>query len=608
MPVSQDGGGASQSVAIIFEPDYNAGGSKVTLARRVEEVGMNALFHPWGFLAFALVMLVACAPPMGRAPAGPAEGAQPREMRTLSVVVRNEPFDLTDSASGRNNITLALFVARMVHSDDLDRPAPVLAEALPELNTETWRVLPDGRMETAFRLRPNIAWHDGAPLTAEDVAFTHRTNAIQLASGLSQSAISTIEHRAIEQVLAPDPQTVVVRWKQLYADAVRLDLKILPRHILEPVVEEGRPEVLGSHPYWTTQYVGAGPYRVARWEPGAFIEATGFEAYALGRPSIDRIRVTWNGDPNATLARVLAGDADLALDGAIFYPQAATLKKEWAAGAQGVVLIQPGSLRFVSAQHRPAYASPASVLDARVRRATAHALDRQALNEALTEGYGVFAESVAPPGVRYYAEVDRTAPKYPYDLRRTEQLMAEAGFAKAADGWYASAAEGRHGPEIMGVAEGQEGQETTIVVDYLRRAGIDAQLRLVPQAQLQQSDEMKSTYPAWRTNYGLGSPKNLSADRVLGSRAATVENRWSGTNKMGWSNEAHDSLYDRWLRTLDVAEADSILIQIAKFTMEELPYIPTYFDPTVAAHSATLAGPSLGFGTAWYNLRQWSWQ
>ena len=125
---------------------------------------------------------------------------------------------------------------------------------------------------------------------------------------------------------------------------------------------------------------------------------------------------------------------------------------------------------------------------------------------------------------------------------------------------------------------------------------------------MQQSDEAKATSPAWRTNYGLGAPRNLSADRLLGSRAATAENRWGGTNKMGWDYPEHDRLYDLWTRTLDAGQGDRILVQIGVIEMEQLPFIPTYFDPAVAAHAAALVGPSLGFGTAWHNVHQWYWK
>jgi peptide/nickel transport system substrate-binding protein len=225
----------------------------------------------------------------------------------------------------------------------------------------------------------------------------------------------------------------------------------------------------------------------------------------------------------------------------------------------------------------------------------------------LTEGYGPAAELPAAPGVRYFAALERVAPRYPYDLRRTEQLMAEAGFSRGPEGIYVGV-EGQHSPELMGVAEGLEAQETTIIADYLKQAGIDAQLRLVPQAQLQQFDEMKSLYPAWRTNYGYGAPKDLSAGRMLGARASKAENRWGGTNKMGFDNPEHDQLYARWIQTLDVAEADRILVQIGRMHMEELPYIPNYFSPEVIAHARSLNGPTVGFGTSWHNIHEWSWK
>jgi ABC-type transport system substrate-binding protein len=163
----------------------------------------------------------------------------------------------------------------------------------------------------------------------------------------------------------------------------------------------------------------------------------------------------------------------------------------------------------------------------------------------------------------------------------------------------------------LGVAEGQEGQETTIIADNLRRAGIDVRLRLVAAAQIQQSDEIKATYPAWRTNnHYTTATRALSADRMLGSRAATAEDKWSGTNKSGWSNAAHDRLFDAWSRALDRTERNQLMVEIITLTNEELPFIPLYFGANVVAHVAALQGPQTpGLETMIHgNIHEWSWR
>lgn len=565
-------------------------------------------------LLLALASLLACAPtargPSG-AEAGRSEQRAVRETRPLSIVFRIEPFDITDSASSRNNLGRALFNSGLVNLDRNEVPYGALAETVPQLNTDTWRVFPDGKMETVFRLRPGLTWHDGTPFTADDYVFTRRANTARMEWGLSVSSISPVEHRAIEEIAAPDARTVVFRWRQAYVQAGTIELRPLAQHILGPVLDQGMSDAFGSHPYWTTEYVGMGPYRMTRWEPGAFIDGVAFPGYALGKPRIERVHVTWSGDPNATLARLLAGDADIAVDQAIQFQQAATLRREWAArgGNAGTVVLTPSQIRQLQAQHRPAYANPASVLDVRFRRATAHAIDRQALADAMLEGEGQVAETIAPKTVSYYAEVERVVPKYPFDLRRTDQILAEMGIIKGPDGFYVSPTEGRLAPEVLGIAEGQEGQETTIVADYLRRAGFDTQLRLVAAAQINQSDEMKATFPAWRTNY-TGSNRSMSAERLLGSRAASPENRWGGTNKTGWNNPEHDRLYEAWTEALDREARTRLVIEIIKITNEELPYIPTYFNTEVVAHGAALRGPySPAIETTQYeNVHQWELQ
>src|SRR5947208_6061803 len=99
-------------------------------------------------LLFAGLILGACAPGTPRAQSGEGAGqssaAAPQP--TLAIVLRVEPVGMTDSASSLNRISLALFSAYLAQKDNKENPYPVLATAVPQLNTDTWRILPDGKM------------------------------------------------------------------------------------------------------------------------------------------------------------------------------------------------------------------------------------------------------------------------------------------------------------------------------------------------------------------------------------------------------------------------------------------------------------------------------
>jgi peptide/nickel transport system substrate-binding protein len=227
----------------------------------------------------------------------------------------------------------------------------------------------------------------------------------------------------------------------------------------------------------------------------------------------------------------------------------------------------------------------------------------------MLQGEGLPADTIVPPtAASLYEAVTRVVKQYPYDLRRAEQLMAEVGYSKGQDGVFTGAA-GTFSPEVRGISEGDEGRETTIVADLLRRTGMDARLNVMPTAVLEDNDELKSTYPAFRTNQ-TSPTASLSAERMLGSRASAPANRWSGTNKMGWSNEEHDRLYDAWSKALDRDERTALIIQIARVTSEELPYVPMYFAPDVVAHTADLVGPRTRAlqTTRHGNVNEWHWK
>jgi len=99
--------------------------------------------------------------------------------RTLIVGIGREPQNLAPFGPLASGLTAAVMSVRPFNAflelvDDRGVAHPYLAETLPALDTDTWRVFPDGRMETRYRLKANVVWHDGAPFTAEDLVFAWR--------------------------------------------------------------------------------------------------------------------------------------------------------------------------------------------------------------------------------------------------------------------------------------------------------------------------------------------------------------------------------------------------------------------------------------------------
>lgn len=126
-------------------------------------------------LATAAILMVGCAPG-SQTSAGQPNSAVPSQSRTLVFAMRLEPPDLggiklTDSGE-TPALPSALFNSRLSVVDHQGINRPQLAAALTQLNTSDWMVSPDGRMETTYRLREGLRWHDGQAITAQDFIFS----------------------------------------------------------------------------------------------------------------------------------------------------------------------------------------------------------------------------------------------------------------------------------------------------------------------------------------------------------------------------------------------------------------------------------------------------
>ena len=415
---------------------------------------MAALSRRVGLLSvIAVVGLASCGPTTrGGGQGGGATSAESQPARTLVAAVRLEPTTLAlrplRETFAAPYLPNRMFNAEIAVLDDQAVSHPYLVEALPQLYSSTWRVFPDGRMETTYAFRPNLSWHDGTAFSAEDFVFGWR---VYTAPELGHAR--TPPFNAIEDVVAPDARTLVIRWSQPYPDAAHMvgrdrQFPALPRHVLAAAFETEPTDSFANHSFWSREYVGLGPYRVLRWEPGAFIETAAFEAHATGRPRIDRVRMVFIPDVNTVLANMLAGEAHLAADNSLQFEHAVTLKREWDARQGGSVIWHFNTWRGSNFQFRQAFAKPEALLDLRVRRALAHAVDRSALNDALYAGIGYLADFLVPPLGEWGLAAQRGVVNYAYEPRRAEQLMREAGFERGPDGVFTSPLHGRLAVEL----------------------------------------------------------------------------------------------------------------------------------------------------------------
>ena len=113
-------------------------------------------------------------------------------------------------------------------------------------------------------------------------------------------------------------------------------------------------EAFATLSYWTTEFVGVGPYRLERWEQGASINGTAFPAYFAGRPKIGRIQLVWIGDANTAVANLLSGTVDVATDLSVGFDEGLTLRREWAArGEPGSVLMSAAKTVYAQIQMKP---------------------------------------------------------------------------------------------------------------------------------------------------------------------------------------------------------------------------------------------------------------
>ncbi len=557
--------------------------------------------------AAALLALTSCAPAREAAPVAPGAAGQPQQVvsvpgKPLNTGLPIEPPSLGSKFStGRGGLTEYewLFAAELVRPDYQGSPTPLLAQEVPSLERGTWKVLDDGRMETTFRLRPSAVWHDGAPFTADDVIFTFRA-----LMNPELPAIDRTPERFIESMEAVDSHTLLVRWKETYVLANAYELQPLPRHILEPLLQRD-PQVFVNASYWTRDWVGLGPYRLADWVPGSYLLGRAFAGYVLGAPKIEEVYVHFIPDANQAAARFLAGALDLTLGSLIRVEEGAILKEQLELRGEGSVVTAPeGGVKVFDFQFREPLTPPAR--DVRVRRAMYHALDRQLAIDTLQFGLALPAHMLLAPEDPAFGPAEAAVTKYPFDVNRAGQLLADAGWTRRGDGVLRNSSGERFDTEFRATDSPLNNKEAQVMAEFWKNVGINAAVDIMPRA-LQNDQEYRAKFP------GVASSSPMGIDLMNRFRSENIPsdaNRWRGSNRGGYSHPDVERLSAEYFTRIDLGQRIATHVQLLKLLSDELPSLPSYYQVDVYAVRTGLKGviptaPGQGWTVANAPLLYW---
>jgi peptide/nickel transport system substrate-binding protein len=564
--------------------------------------------------AFALLLALltcmgACAPAAepSRSPSQPSAPA-PAQKKTLTLAMQQEPIAFIRNLHTGIQGDTGREPQHMLHDQlvveiEYERHYPQLAVELPSIEKGTWRVNADGTMDTTWKLKPNVKWHDGHPFTSADLLFTFQLNKDR---DLVQP---TSETSRLDTASAVDDLTFNVHWGAPYLLADRDNLReIAPKHLLEQayLVDKAR---FTSQPYFTTEFVGLGPYRLVKWELGSHLEMARFEDYHQGRPPFDTIFVRFVPDPNTAVANIMSGAVDAIPSSStegIDLDNALEVQQRWTGTGNQVQTQQTGRVMIAEPQFRPEFARPRNGMSSLpVRQALYHAIDRRALAETMTHGLSPVADSYILPVDPMRPQLESFIPQYPYDPARARQLMATAGWTPGSDGVFTHSSGERFEIDVWGRQGGGNDKIIAILGDAWKAIGLAPNVMLEPTA-LQGDREYESTRPGFLIVNPSGTAYFDSVAKLHTRSIPTTENRWRGSNYGAFSSPRVDDLIDRLQETVDPRERIPLHQQLVQEHMANVAMFPLYWQVVPVLMLKGIKGPRPNQKRPMTNIFEWN--
>lgn len=506
-------------------------------------------------LVCGVAVLVACGGGEKKNGGGGAGDANRLVIGLKSSPTNLDPRVGNDNASGRIHDLCCAGLIKVTPEMDY---APDIASS--------WET-PDDKT-IIFHLNPNAKFQDGKPVTAQDVKWTYDS---LMAEGFTTSKKSG--YSAVQAIEAPDAQTVIFRLKEANGGIFdNLTLGILP--------QGSDTNTAKSAP------IGAGPYKVTSFRTDESVELQAFDGYHGGAAKIKNLQVRIIPDATTMVLEMRRGTVNLEINQIPFENV-----DEFEKSPKHQVVKKPGSVwQYLAFNLRDPMLAKVEV-----RRALAHAIDRQRIVTDLLRGHGVPSDTMFGEG--HWARA-ANLPTYGYDPAKARQMLDAAGY-RDPDG---EGPRPRFTLSFKTSTDTEANLRAQMIQQMLKEIGVQVEIQTSEFGTFLE-DVQKGNFQMYSlSRNGIQDPDFYSV--IFHSKNIPPE----GQNRGYYNNPRVDQLIADGRATFDRAKRKQIYGDIQRIVQEDLPYISLYHQVNVAVMDKGLQGYVMYPAGFWLGIPQMSRQ
>jgi peptide/nickel transport system substrate-binding protein len=437
-------------------------------------------------------------------------------------------------------------------------PVPGLADS--------WETSDDG-LTWAFHLNKDAKWHDGKPVTSEDVAYTFR-RILEEKQGLYIDYV-----RQIDKIETPDNHTVVFKTKDPSVQMLSMLVYILPKHIWEDVPAD-ETKTFKNEPA-----IGSGPFQAVEWKEGQSVRLEANPDYFRGAPHIDEIIFQLYDNDDTMVQALKNGEVDYIA----WFPINLFKSLENQEGIETNSAPDPGFTELGFNLYEPSpeaieeFGAPETstgnpaLLDPLVREAINWSIDEEELTQKILQGEGIPGSTLVPPALaRYHLKLDESEIQG-FDIERSKELLEQAGWRDPnGDGTVDKDGEEL---ELRLYVRSEDKDSVTagqFIEDWFEEAGIGLETKAISDTAL-----TDAIYAADYDMFIWGWSSDPDPDFILSVLTCDQLMGWSDTF---WCNEDYSRMYQEQKEQLDLDERAATIKEMQRIAYEKNPYVIFYYD------------------------------